>query len=69
MEFNRSVDKIKINQNVFNKKKSVEKALSSLNHKLPQHPPDTYFIRKNLPMLDRYLDHDEYSELVSKVPQ
>ena len=42
--------------------------MSSLNNGQSEHPPDTYFIRRDTSMLNRYLDGTEYDKLLTRVP-
>ena len=69
MEFNPLVNHSEFTSNILNRKRSVQKAIDSLNKKDSQHPPDTYFIRRNSVMLDKYLDKKEYDFLIKKVPE
>ena len=69
MKFNPLVNHKQISENVFNRKKSIEKAIHLLNHKDTQHPPDTFFIRRNSVMLNKYLDKTEYDFLKTKASE
>jgi len=47
-----------------NKPTKKERAVSLLNYKKPEHPPDIYFIRRNQALLNKFMDDDEMNKLV-----
>ena len=45
-----------------------KRAVRLLNLKKPQHPPDIYFIRRNVNLLEKYLDDHEMEDVVNNAP-
>ena len=46
-----------------------KRALTLLNHRKPEHPPDIYFIRRKPELLEKYLDKTEMETLVNDAPE
>ena len=69
MEYNNLLGHNKYTNNLINRKLSVQKAIDQLNKRDTQHPPDTFFIRRNSQMLERYLDENEYDCLKVKASE
>lgn len=45
----------------------TERALYKLNYRLPEHPPDIYYIRRDPDLVKRFLNRqDEYNELIQR---
>ena len=68
MELNPIVNYKKITSNIKMRNSSLNRAISSLNNRQPEHPPDTFFIRRNTSMLNKYLNENEYNKLLTRVP-
>lgn len=62
-----SVDKKKpehvFNMTVSNARK---RALHLLNSRVPEHPPEVYFIRRNDQLIDKYLDPNAMEDLIRR---
>ena len=47
-------------------REAKQKALHLLNYKLPQYPPDVFYIRRNPDMVKKYLNPNEYNTLIER---
>lgn len=47
---------ILLTPNILDRKNSMDRAMKKLNHRQPEKPPVTYFIRRNNEMLNKYKD-------------
>ena len=54
---------------ILDRRNSLEKALNSLNGRQDEYPPpNTFFIRRNSDLFQKYKDKQEYNHLLTKVP-